>query len=255
MMISVSRMSLVAVGFLGAVALAHFGCSDDNINVNSGLDALSGGGGTGGTGTGGTGTGGTSTGGTGGTGTGGGGSTGTSSLDGGATATGDGGVRLSDSATAGVMMEANGGEVMVGTLATNRAQDARVRSFAQQMVTEHSMANTRLNTLLQQKGLTAGDSEVRRMLAMAAQTTLNQLSNLSAAAFDAAYMASQVDMHQQVLKLLDDVLIPSAEDADLKAELVSARATVAMHLTAAQTLAASVAGTDGGAPDASADGP
>jgi putative membrane protein len=243
-MISVSRISLVATGFAGIIALAHFGCSSSNNNSGA-IDALgTGGSGTGGLGTGGGGTGGSGTGGA--TGTGGG--TGTSSLgDAGTDAAGDGGVRLSDSASAGVIMEANSGEVMIGNLATTKAQNAGVKAFAQQMVNDHTMANTRLMTLLQQQGLTAGASDIRQMLAMAAQTTLTQLSAQAGAAFDSAYVASQVDMHQQVLKLLDDVLIPSAMNAALKAEFVSARATVAMHLSAAQALAATVGTPDGGA--------
>jgi putative membrane protein len=248
-MISVSRVSLIAAGFAGTMWLAHSGCSDNNnnTNTNSGLDALSGyldALGTGGSG---------GTGGTGGTGTG--GSTGTSSLDGGVdAAAGDGGTTLSDSQAAGVMMEANSGEVMVGNLAVSRAQGASVRAFAQQMVTDHSMANQKLMMLLQRVGLSAGDSPVRQMLAMAAQTTLTQLSAQTGAAFDAAYLASQVSMHQQVLKLLDDVLIPSAQNADLKAELVSARATVAMHLSTAQSLAASGGGDGGTAADGASGG-
>jgi putative membrane protein len=254
---SVSRFTLVAVSLSGIMVLAHGGCSDDNNTITDG-GAGSGGsntGGTGGTGTGG-GTGGSV--GSGGTGTGGGaGDAGTSSGDAGLDGGGDGGIRLTDSEAAGVMMEANSGEVMIGNLATTKAMNAQVMAFAQQMVTEHTMANNRLMMLLQSDaGITAASSSTRQMLAMMAQMTLTQLSGLTGAAFDSAYISSQVTMHQQVLTLLDQVLIPSAQNAALKTELMSARATVMMHLTAAQTLAAMVGGADGGAGlDAATDGP
>jgi putative membrane protein len=208
----------LAVAVAGAVAMVHVGCNDDN-NQPSGTAST-------------------------------GGTTGTSSLDDAAVATGDdAGVvdtgadavtRLSDGAVAAVMAEANGGEVLAGQLVSTQSQSDEVRAFAQRMVTDHSMANERLMTLLQRTAISPEDSEPQRMLAAATLSTLARLSAMSDSAFDLAYVNSQVDMHQRVLQLLDDVLIPSAENADLSAELRSARQTAAMHLDAAQALWASL---------------
>jgi hypothetical protein len=53
-------------------------------------------------------------------------------------------------------------------------------------------------------------------------------------------------MHTDALMLLDQVLIPSAQSAALKAELTTMRAAVAMHLANARSLQATDGGSDSG---------
>jgi putative membrane protein len=276
----VNRSSLgVSLAVILSLGLA-IGCEDDNNNNGGasgsggtgtgGIAGTGGSGGSGGSGFGGSGgLGGTSgTGGTGGSGvmTGDGGtSDGSMTGDGGiadGSMTGDGGgdagtMPLSEPISAGIMLEANHGEVAAGELAVTRAQSAAVRSFAQQMITDHNAANMRLLMLTQSLGITPADSAQRRMLAMMAQTVMNQLWMVTGAAFDTAYVQSQVQAHQQVLMLLDTSLIPGAQNAQMKAELMATRMTVAMHLAVAMSLASpdGGAGTDGasGGADGGAD--
>jgi putative membrane protein len=214
-MIRISRAILIAAGCAGALALVPTGCgSDDNTQADGSVKP--GGGGDG--------------------------STGASSLnDAGPVA--DALVKLSDNATAGVLMEANTGEIMAGNVATGRAQNAMVKAYAQQMVTEHSTSNQRLMALLPKLGAGNGDSLLRQTVSTSSSVTLTKIATAQAVAFDATYMASQVEVHQMVLKMIDDVLIPSAQNAELKTELTGTRAAVMMHLTAAQTLSASVGGS------------
>lgn len=186
----------------------------------------------------------------GGAGPGGDGSTGTTSLgDGGAAA---GSARVSESVVAGVMIELYNGQSTLGNLALTRAQSPGVKSLAQKIATDHVMAFQRMMMLLQKLGLSAGDSDQRRALTMTIQTAMSQLSSLSGAAFDTAYAKGQVDLCQLVLRQLDELLIPSAQNPELKAELATVRGAVAMHLTMAQ--AAAGAGGSGGGADASAGG-
>jgi putative membrane protein len=224
------------------VLAAGAGCDDNNDN-NSRVDGSAGTGGSGGTfGDGG--------GGLGGGGSGGAGQDGGFTVDAAGDASGDASTTpLADPAAAGVMLEANNGEIAAGQQATARATSAAVKSFGQQMVTDHTAANQRLLALLQRVGISPTDSPQRQMLAMQAQSTLDLLWTRTGAAFDTAYIQSQVLMHQQVLNLLDTVLIPGAQNAELKAELTTTRATVAAHLAAAQALQ----GADGGAGDAGSD--
>jgi predicted outer membrane protein len=113
------------------------------------------------------------------------------------------------------------------------------------------MANQSLFTLLDAQSLTAANSLLRQALSDQADMTLNTLWGVSQASFDLAYADSQVTMHMNVLSLLDNVLIPMAQNAALKTSLMQARATVAMHHTAAQALRAALTG-DGGASEAGA---
>ena len=49
-------------------------------------------------------------------------------------------------------------------------------------------------------------------------------------AFDRAYIAHEVDMHQNLLNALDQTLIPNAQNAELKTLLQGGRAKVQAHL-------------------------
>jgi putative membrane protein len=258
MLMQRSARSALFVGLVGSVALVAQSCGDDET-------ASPAAGGTGGTGaptgtTGGAG-GATGTGGAGGaTGTGGaGGATGT----GGTGATVDAGVAdvsaaeapvdavatLSDPIIAGVVVELNMGEVAAGQLAEMRASDDDVEDFAMMMVAEHSAANMRAMALAQRLNLAAADSSVRQMVRMKGEAVLAMLRPLSDAAFDRAYMASQVMMHMDALQLLESQLIPAAQAPDLRTELMMMRTAVVAHLAEARELHAAVAGGDGGSRD------
>jgi putative membrane protein len=75
--------------------------------------------------------------------------------------------------------------------------------------------------------------------------TVNMLTPLGGAAFDTAYVNSQVQMHGEALMLLEQRPIPSAQSAMLRSELTAIRASVVMHLAAARAL--QPPGGDGGA--------
>jgi putative membrane protein len=160
----------------------------------------------------------------------------------------DGSAAASDGQIASVMLEANTGEVSAAAIALAKASSSAVISFATMMVTDHTAANARLALVLQQQNITAADSALRQMLAMQAAQTVSTLLATSPSAFDQAYVASQITMHTMVLQLLDNQLIPNAQNAALKAELQMERTAVMNHLTAAQQLQTSLA--DGGATDA-----
>jgi predicted outer membrane protein len=58
---------------------------------------------------------------------------------------------------------------------------------------------------------------------------------------DRLYIDTQVMVHTEVLQTLDEVLIPSAQDASLKSELTATRAEVKAHLDQAKAVADSLA--------------
>ena len=163
---------------------------------------------------------------------------------------GDAGALLTDGQIASVMIEANTGEIAAASVALAKATSPAVASFAALMVTDHTAANGRLAGILQQQSITLGESAVRQTLAMQAAQTVSSLIATWPGAFDPAYVSSQIAMHTTVLQLLDDQLIPYAQNGALKAELQMERTTVMNHLTAAQQLQTSL--TDDCATDAAA---
>jgi putative membrane protein len=154
-----------------------------------------------------------------------------------------GALELTDAQIASVGVTANQGEVEQNMVALERAQGADARSFAQDMVTMHGAALQRETALAMTLQLTPEDNSVSRMLKQQSDTIVANLRAADQAQFDQIYLQSQVDVHQQVLTLIDSDLLPNAENAQLKAELTNMRATVAMHLEHVRAL---VSGSESG---------
>ena len=80
------------------------------------------------------------------------------------------------------------------------------------------------------------DSDTSKSLKEGAKKNMANLKKLQGAAFDKAYIANEVTYHQQVLDAMDKVLIPGAQNADLKALLVKVRPAFVSHLEHAKTI-------------------
>jgi putative membrane protein len=155
-----------------------------------------------------------------------------------ATATGlTGAQALTDAQIAHVVMTANSGEVDLGNLAKDKAENADVKAFANDMVTDHSAANEKGDQLAQQISLTPEENDLSTQLKSSVEQSKAKLDSAAAgAAFDKAYIDDQVTAHQTVLDALDNTLIPGAQNADLKSMLQNMRPTVAQHLERAKQL-------------------
>lgn len=68
------------------------------------------------------------------------------------------------------------------------------------------------------------------------------LGRLSGPAFDKAYIDHEVAYHESVLDAMDKVLIPGAQNAQLKALLVKVRPAFVDHLNHAKMIQSSLAG-------------
>ena len=63
---------------------------------------------------------------------------------------------------------------------------------------------------------------------------------LQGSAFDRAYMEREVAYHAAVLEAIDGVLIPTTENAELKALLEAVRPAIAAHLEHARQVRAAL---------------
>jgi putative membrane protein len=95
---------------------------------------------------------------------------------------------------------ANRTEVNFGELAATQGADSSVRAFGQQMASEHTTA---INEL---KQITSGYSGITWSTTLDAHhdSVRQQLTQLSGAAFDSVYIASQVADHQKALTLFQN---------------------------------------------------
>jgi putative membrane protein len=84
------------------------------------------------------------------------------------------------------------------------------------------------------------DNATAQSLKKGGQENVAKLSTLKGAAFDKAYVDHEVDYHQQVIDAIDKTLIPSAQNAELKALLVKVRPAFIAHLDHAKHLQSSL---------------
>ena len=155
--------------------------------------------------------------------------------------TGGAGVQavLTDAEIASVLTTANEGEVQQNTVAVSKASAPEARAFAQDLIDMHQAAQMRLNMLLTSLNITAADNAVSQQLQKASLRIVTTLQDATGN-FDLTYVQSQIDVHIQVLNLIDQTLLPSAQNSQLRSELAVVRGVVAMHLARARALAASL---------------
>jgi putative membrane protein len=144
--------------------------------------------------------------------------------------------RLSDADVAGIVVAANEGEIQQGNAAASRATNADVRNFAQMMVSDHTNALNAARDLAGRNNMTPAENDTTAALRSGTQQTIQSLGTYSGTAFDRTYMQTQVDLHQWLLSVMDSHLIPSARNADLRAQLTTQRASVAAHLERARAI-------------------
>jgi putative membrane protein len=116
--------------------------------------------------------------------------------------------------------------VELGRLASQKAQDAEVKSFAQMMVADHGKANAELQTVAAKKQVAMPTAPAPDQ-----QATMSQLQGLSGAAFDKAYVDTMVAAHEKDVALFER---QAASDADPDAKAFAAKTlpTLKKHLEA-----------------------
>jgi len=148
---------------------------------------------------------------------------------------------INDAQIAHIAVTANAIDSTAGALAKKKASAKAVKDFAQTMVSDHAGVNKQAVALATKLNVTPEDNDVSKQLTAGAEQNIANLQSLSGAAFDKAYIDHEVAYHQAVLDALDKTLIPSAQNADLKALLVKVRPAFVAHLDRAKSIQSSLA--------------
>ena len=117
-------------------------------------------------------------------------------------------------------------EVALGKLALSKSSNAKIKDFANMMVTDHGKANDELKGIAQTKNIT-----LPATLDAEHQAKSDSLSKLSGKDFDKAYVAAMVEGHQKTLSLMQDEA-SGGKDNELKAFAAKTAPVVKMHLDA-----------------------
>lgn len=146
------------------------------------------------------------------------------------------GAALTDPEIAHIAVTANTIDVELARLAQSRASDRAVREFARTMIADHTAVNEQAAELAGRLGVTPRSNPVSQQLRSGADDARATLEDLRGAAFDRAYMDREVGYHQAVLDALDRMLIPGADNADLRSLLEQVRPAIAAHLDRARSI-------------------
>lgn len=115
--------------------------------------------------------------------------------------------------TAGVI------DITAAKQALEKSKSKEVRAFAQDMLRDHEAVNKQALDLVKKLKVTPADNDTSKALSKQAADKQAELAKLSGAAYDKAYLANEVAYHKAVNGALETLLIPSAENAELKSLL------------------------------------
>lgn len=132
--------------------------------------------------------------------------------------------------TAGVI------DVAAGKQALAKSKDNAVRTFAEEMVRDHTAVNDQALALVKKLGVTPQDNPTSQSLSRDAAAKLKAYDALSGKAFDKAYLTNEVAYHKAVNAALGSTLIPNARNAELKGLLQTGLKLFAEHQAHAEHL-------------------
>ena len=159
----------------------------------------------------------------------------------GATASGSAKMSKTDSKAITDMAMVNMAEVEMGKLAQSKSQNPEVKTFAQQMIDDHTKGLSEVQTVAQAKGITLPTELDAKHKAMSAK-----LAKLEGDKFDREYMKmGGTGGHKEALAMLKKNE-KNAKDAEVKGLATKMMPTVEQHLKAAQQMPAAKSGTTSG---------
>ena len=143
-----------------------------------------------------------------------------------------------DKATLQKLHDGDQMEIQMGKLAQDKGSTRAVRSYGGQLVTDHSLAERKLDAYLRKRGSDLG--------ALASTTSADPdhelLATKSGVDFDRAFAMQMVSDHQKTLDLLESARVETGDDA-LHVLYDELTVTVRAHKRAAEALLAASAGS------------
>jgi len=148
---------------------------------------------------------------------------------------------INDAQIAHIVVTANGVDSAAGELAKTKGTAKAVKDFGTTMATDHAGVNKQAVALATKLNVTPEDNDTSKQLKAGGDQNLATLQGLTGAAFDKAYIDHEVAYHQAVLDAIDKTLVPSSQNAELKALIVAVRPAFVAHLDRAKSIQASLA--------------
>jgi putative membrane protein len=141
---------------------------------------------------------------------------------------------LSDPEVASVAVVANQIDISYADIAKKKSKNHEILKFAQTMTDDHKAIIAQAAALVKKLGVTPKDNDVSKKLMADSEKTKKMLNSQSASTFDKAYIDNEVAYHTAVIGAVEGLLIPEADNAELKGLLQKVVPALKGHLEHAQ---------------------
>ena len=128
-------------------------------------------------------------------------------------------------------------DIAAGKQALSRSHNKTVRSFAREMVRDHTAVNNRALALVNKLHVTPQNNPTSQSLTDAADAERAKLAKMHGAAFDREYINNEVAYHRTVNGALESTLIPNAKNGELRSLLQTGLALFREHQAHAEQIA------------------
>ena len=142
--------------------------------------------------------------------------------------------KLTDPEIASVAVVANQNDIDFAEIAKKKSQNADILQFAQTMANDHKAVIDQAVALVTKLGVTPKDNAVSKKMVADAGKTKQMLNSKSGSAFNKAYIDNEVAYHKAVIAAVEKVLIPDANNKELKDLLQNVLPTLKAHLAHAE---------------------
>jgi putative membrane protein len=141
-----------------------------------------------------------------------------------------------------IVQTANQIDMDQARLALKKSNNAQVKDFANQMISDHQALMKSVADLAKKLNVSPQESDTSKQLKQQADDEAKKLRTMKGAEFDKEYAAHEIAYHQAVIDAASKVLIPNAKNAELKSALEGAAPLLQGHKEHAQHLQESLQG-------------
>ncbi|MBX2888763.1 MAG: DUF4142 domain-containing protein [Ferruginibacter sp.] len=138
--------------------------------------------------------------------------------------------KFTDPEIASIAVTANQIDVDYALIAQKKSKDKAILDFANTMKNDHLSVIDLCTKLAKKLGVTPKTNSMTKSLLEGAKTTTATLNKASGKAFNKAYIDNEVAYHEAVINAVETILIPQAQNAELKGLLVKVLPTLKTHL-------------------------
>ncbi|MBO9572165.1 MAG: DUF4142 domain-containing protein [Chitinophagaceae bacterium] len=142
--------------------------------------------------------------------------------------------KLTDPQIAQVAVTANKTDIDYAELAKKKSANADVTSFAQTMLNDHQAVINQAVALVTKLKVTPQESDFNKKLLDDASKTKKTLASKTGKEFDKAYIDNEVAYHKAVISVVETILIPQAQNSELKNLLQNVLPALRTHLEHAE---------------------